>query len=114
MRFYVLGPLAVATSAGPVVIRAKRLRAVLAILLLHPSVIVSMERIIDGVWPRSRPRSAVENIRTYIWQLRSLLQQAGDEDRLESQAGGYRLRAEPEELDLLRFNTLAADGRKAL
>jgi DNA-binding SARP family transcriptional activator len=114
VKFYVLGPLRVATDAGPIIIRAKRLRAVLAILLLHPSVIVSMDRIIEGVWPGRRPRSAVENIRTYIWQLRSLLSGAGADGRLESHAGGYRLAAEPEELDLLRFTTLASDGRKAL
>lgn len=114
MQFYILGPLSVASGSGPVIIRAKRLRSVLAILLLHPSVIVSMDRIIDGVWPKQPPRSAIENIRTYVWQLRCLLDEAGGEERLESHPGGYRLHAGLEELDLLRFTTLAADGRLAL
>lgn len=114
MEFGILGPLSVASGSGPVVIGAKRLRSVLAILLLHPSVTVSMDRLIDGVWPERPPRSAVENIRTYVWQLRCLLDEAGDEGRLESRPGSYRLLAELEELDLLRFTTLVADGRRAL
>jgi len=115
MKYYVLGPLKVAaTNDDQIIIRAKRIRTVLAILLLHPSVIVSMDRMIDGVWPDEPPQSAVENIRTYIWHLRSLLHEAGSDGRLESHPGGYRLLSEPEELDMLRFNTLAAEGRRAL
>jgi len=114
MRFYVLGPLEVMTSAGPVPIRAKRLRALLAILLLNSAQVVSIDRIVDGIWPGQPPRSAVENIRTYISQLRALLHRASGTTRLESHPGGYRLLTDLEELDLLRFTTLAADGRQAL
>jgi DNA-binding SARP family transcriptional activator len=114
MRYCLLGPLEVTTSTGPVPIRAKRLRALLAILLLNTGQVVSIDRIVDGIWPEEPPRSVVENIRTYISQLRSLLYAASDRRRLESHPGGYRLLADPEELDLLRFNSLAADGRRAL
>jgi DNA-binding SARP family transcriptional activator len=114
MRFYVLGQLEVATSSGPVLIRAKRMRALLAILLLNTTQVVAVDRIIEGVWPGQPPRSALENVRTYISQLRQLLGQTADLRRLESHPGGYRLRTGPEELDMLRFETLAADGRQAL
>lgn len=114
MRFYILGPLEVVSSTGPVVIRAKRPRALLAILLLHTAQVVPIDRIIDGIWPDKPPQSAVENIRTYVHQLRALLRQTSGRGRLESYPGGYRLIADPDELDLLRFNRLAADGRRAL
>jgi len=115
MRFSLLGPLEVTTDAGPLPIRAKRLRALLAILLLHAGQVVPIERIVDGIWPEEPPRSVVENIRTYVSQLRSMLEgAAGRRRRLESHPGGYRLLADPEELDLLRFTSLAADGRRAL
>lgn len=114
MKFYILGPLKVASSGGIVAVKGKRLGAVLGILLLHPSAIVPMERIIEGVWSEAPPRSAVENIRTYVWQLRSLVHGTDGVERLESHPAGYRLRAEPEELDLLRFGTLAAGGSRAL
>jgi DNA-binding SARP family transcriptional activator len=114
VKFYVLGPLKIATGTGTVIIRGKRLRAVLGILLLHPSAIVPMERLIEGVWSAEPPRSAVENIRTYVWQLRSLLHNGDGVERLESHPAGYRLQAEPEELDLLRFGALAAQGGRVL
>jgi DNA-binding SARP family transcriptional activator/acyl carrier protein/DNA polymerase III delta prime subunit len=114
MRFYVLGQLEIVTSRGPVAIRAKRLRALLAILLLNTGQVVPVDRIIEGIWPDQPPRSALENVRTYVSQLRHLLCLADDQDRLQSHPGGYRLVADPEELDLLRFTTLAVDGRQAL
>lgn len=114
MQFYVLGPLEVRPSSETVLIRSSRLRALLAILLLHPSQIVPMARIIDGIWLDKPPRSAVENIRTYIWQLRSLLNRADDRERVESHPSGYRLLTEVEELDLLRFRMFATDGTRAL
>jgi DNA-binding SARP family transcriptional activator len=129
MRFQVLGPLEVTTSAGPLVISAKRPRALLAILLLHANEVVSIDRIIDGLWPGEPPRSALENVRTYVSQLRWLLgradnvstdnggaasERAGSKARLESHPAGYRLLTAPEELDLLRFGTLAASGSRAL
>ena len=114
MKFYLLGPLEIVTSNGPLPIRAKRLRALLAIFLLHSGQVVSIDRIVDGIWPDEPPRSVVENIRTYVSQLRSLLHHASDRTRLESHPGGYRLLTSPEELDLLRFTSLAAHGREAL
>lgn len=114
MKFYVLGPLDVVASTGPVAIRAKRLRSLLAILLLHADQVVPLGRIIDGMWHTKPPHSAVENIRTYIYQLRSVFHRAGSPGRLESHPGGYRLLVDPEELDLLRFTRLADDGRRAV
>jgi DNA-binding SARP family transcriptional activator len=113
MRFNVLGPLEVTTDDAPIPIRAKRPRALLAVLLLHTTRIVPVERIIDGIWPEKPPRSAVENVRTYVCQLRSLLRD-GDRPRLESHPGGYRLSADPDEVDLVQFTTLAGEGRQAL
>jgi DNA-binding SARP family transcriptional activator len=113
VRFQLLGPLEVGTAAGPVAIPAKRPRALLAILLLHAPEVVSLDRIIDGIWDGRPPRSALENVRTYVSQLRSLLSPA-ERSRLESHPAGYRLTVAPEELDLLRFGALAAEGEQAL
>jgi DNA-binding SARP family transcriptional activator len=114
VKFYVLGPLEVVSRGQPVSIPAKRVRSLLGILLLHASQVVSIERIVDGMWPDEPPHSAVENVRTYICQLRILLRQAHQQERLESHAGGYRLMAAPEDLDLLRFSRLSDWGRSTL
>ncbi|WP_167336165.1 AfsR/SARP family transcriptional regulator [Amycolatopsis alba] len=114
MRFGVLGTLQVETTAGLVAIRAMRVRALLAVLLLSAPQVVSMERIVGGIWPVRPPRSAVDNVRTYVFQLRSLFEQIDQRDRLLSYPGGYCLAVEPEEVDLLRFQSLADHGHRAV
>ncbi|MFD8968206.1 BTAD domain-containing putative transcriptional regulator [Streptomyces sp. NPDC059568] len=114
MHFNVLGPLEVIGSKGPVPVRGVRRQALLAAMLFHTGQVISVDRLVDAVWPGQAPRSAVENIRTYVSELRSQLRRAGDRPRLESHPGAYRLRADPEELDLLRFTALAAAGRRAM
>jgi len=113
MRFSVLGPLELATDAGPVHIRGKRVRALLAVLLMYPGQVVPIERIVDDVWLENPPRSAVENVRTYVYQLRTLLGTGPDRPVLESEPGGYRLVVEPDALDVTRFSRLAHEGRRA-
>lgn len=113
MKYYVLGPLELATSTGPVHIRGKRIRALLAVLLMYPGQIVPIERIVDDIWLENPPRSAVENVRTYIYQLRALLGHGPGRAVLESAPGGYRLVVEPEALDVTRFLRLADEGRRA-
>ena len=74
-----------------------------------------MENIIDGLWPQDPPRSAVENVRTYVSQLRDILHRPDDgSTRLESHHGGYRLTVAPDQVDLQRFAALANSGRQAL
>src|SRR5438067_1573892 len=114
MRYYVLGPLELVTGTGPSRIRGRRVRALLAILLMHPRQVVPIERIIDDMWVEAPPRSAVENIRTYVYQLRSLLGREHGHRTLESHPGGYRLVVDDDELDLTRFLRLAEEGRRAL
>ncbi|MGI8667310.1 MAG: BTAD domain-containing putative transcriptional regulator [Jatrophihabitans sp.] len=89
------------------------MRGLLAILLMHAGHVVPIDRIIDEMWPSEPPRSAVENIRTYVYQLRSLLGRAGEVEVLESHPGGYRLAIDPEDLDMTRFLRLADEGRHA-
>lgn len=114
MRFYILGQLEVMSGDKPITIRAKRLRGMLAILLLNTTHIVHIDRIIDGLWSGEPPRSALENVRTYISQLRQLLADYDAQERLESHPGGYRILVGPHELDLLQFAAAATNGRQAL
>lgn len=113
VHFHILGPLKVTAGGEPIAIRPERVRAVLAALLLHSPHVVPVDGIIDDVWT-APPHSAIENVRTYIWQLRSIFRQAGEDFRLERHSGGYRMLADHEELDLLRFTRFAADGRYAV
>ncbi|GAB7046417.1 AfsR/SARP family transcriptional regulator [Catenuloplanes indicus] len=114
MKFGVLGPLELIDPYGhPVQIRSKRARTLLGILLLNPGFVVPLESIVDGIWA-APPPSAVQNVRTYVHQLRTQLESLQQWNRLESAPGGYRLHARSEELDLLRFDELTGSGRRAI
>ncbi|TBL39267.1 AfsR/SARP family transcriptional regulator [Verrucosispora sp. NA02020] len=114
MQFNVLGPLTLATKAGPLPINGAKPRSLLSILLMNPGRTVATGRLIDGIWPTSPPASALHNVRTYVHRLRQLLQQVGDSaDRLVRDGTGYRLRVEEDELDLLRFQRFVGQGHRA-
>ncbi len=93
-------------------------RAVLAILLLHANEVVSSDRLIDELWGGSPPETAPTSLHGYISQLRKRLEPtraAGEESAvLRTRPPGYLLRVDPEQLDLQRFEQLAARARRDL
>ena len=59
-----------------------------------------------------RPTARSKTVQAVVSRLRRAL--GGEAARLVSGAAGYRLRVEPDELDLGRFERLCEDGRRAL
>ncbi|MGI5499845.1 BTAD domain-containing putative transcriptional regulator [Lentzea sp. CA-135723] len=110
MRFLVLGPLEARTGGEPQPLGGPRQRAVLAALLLRANQVVSVEYLADAAWdrPPARPEG---NLRTYVSGLRRHL--GAEADRLVTRPGGYLLRVEEAELDLLEFDRLAARAQGA-
>ncbi|AVT29443.1 hypothetical protein C6361_08000 [Plantactinospora sp. BC1] len=117
LRFQLLGPLRITAARRAVPVGPQKQRAMLAILLLSANERVSLDRLVGELWDQP-PRSAVANLRTYASGLRRLLSEleggAADDDRLVAGAAGYRLRVDPEELDLHRFQSAVELGRAAL
>src|SRR4051794_29631769 len=64
-----------------------------------------MDRIVEDLWEGEPPETAVKAAQIYVSQLRKLVG-----ERLESRAPGYRLRLEPRELDVDRFEELATQN----
>ncbi|GAA1642231.1 BTAD domain-containing putative transcriptional regulator [Catellatospora bangladeshensis] len=93
----------VAASVGGV-----KPRQLLATLALHHGRTVSVDHLIEVLWPQDPPRSALANVQTYVSALRTCLG-----DRLRRQPPGYRLELCPDELDLLRFEEHARGGDPA-
>jgi DNA-binding SARP family transcriptional activator len=96
----------------PLPVAGGRQRALLALLLLRDGEPVSRDRLIEDLWGERPPAAAVNSIHALISRLRRAL--GGEAARLVSGAAGYRLRVEPDELDLARFERLCEDGRRAL
>ena len=85
-------------------------RALLAVLLLHRGEPVSSDRLIDALWGERAPASAIKIVQGYVSNLRKVL---GD-GLLVAQGRGYRMRAERGQTDVDRFESLVAEGRRAL
>jgi predicted ATPase/DNA-binding SARP family transcriptional activator len=110
MRFGILGPLVAVNDEGrELALGGPRQRAVLAILLLHSGEALSSDRLIDELWGGRPPATAAKTLQVYVSNLRKVL---GD-GLLLTRPGGYVLETNRVEVDLARFRTLAADGRRA-
>jgi DNA-binding SARP family transcriptional activator len=107
--FRILGPVEVSTETGPLLLGGQKQRAVLALLLLEPGRIVSVDRMIDALWGEQPPRTANTSLQNFISQLRKTL----GPEVLETKAPGYRLRIRPGELDLDRFRVMVESARGA-
>ncbi|HET8953273.1 MAG TPA: BTAD domain-containing putative transcriptional regulator, partial [Solirubrobacteraceae bacterium] len=112
MDFRLLGPVEARADGRAMALRGTRQRALLAVLLLRCGAPVSRDRLLEDLWGERVPDGAVKALQVAASRLRRALLQDGK--RLVGTPGGYRLLVEPGELDLDRFETLAAEGRRAL
>jgi DNA-binding SARP family transcriptional activator len=110
VEFRVLGPLEVLEHGVSLALGGVKQRAVLAILLLHRGEVVSSERLIDELWGERPPATAAKTLQGYVSHLRKALG-AGV---LETHGHGYRLTVGPDQVDVDRFERLAAEGGVAL
>jgi predicted ATPase/DNA-binding SARP family transcriptional activator len=106
VRFGLLGPLAVWTDHGePVTVPGRKVRALLADLLVHGGRPVSVDELVEDVWGKAAPADPTAALHVRVSQLRRALESAepGGRDLVTSQAPGYALRAST---DVERFTTL--------
>ncbi|MFF0458868.1 AfsR/SARP family transcriptional regulator [Streptomyces mexicanus] len=97
---------------------APKARNTLALLLSRANQIVEIPALIDELWSDNPPRSAVTTTQTYIYQLRKMLcRTVGDEAAgrlLITQAPGYGLRVEDDDIDARVFERLTDRGKRLL
>jgi predicted ATPase/DNA-binding SARP family transcriptional activator len=104
-RFSILGPLEVEDVPG---LGGPKPRTLLARLLLEPNRVVGYEELTDAVWPESPPGTARHTLQVYVASLRRAL----GHERIRAERGGYAVSVEPDELDLVRFEELVAEGTR--
>ncbi|MEU9110541.1 BTAD domain-containing putative transcriptional regulator [Streptomyces sp. NPDC048483] len=111
VRYGILGITQAGRADGtPVPLGGTRLRALLAALALRPGRALSPDVLIADVWGMEPPADAPGALQALVGRLRRTLGRAA----IASADGGYRLCAEPDAVDLHRFERLTAEGGRAL
>ncbi|MFI6299623.1 BTAD domain-containing putative transcriptional regulator [Nonomuraea sp. NPDC050790] len=111
MRFEILGPAKVQAEDGrEVALGGPRVRALLVLLALQAGRIVPAEQLVDDLYGASPPEGVSNALQSQVSRLRRAL----GKDVVEFHPAGYRLAADPSQVDAHRFERLAADGRRAL
>lgn len=111
--FAVLGPLEVRDAAGtPVPLGGQKPRELLAALLLHRGQIVSVDRLVDLLWGEDATDGAATTLRTYVGQVRKILERAGGPGTVEHKGGGYTLQAAASTIDAEVFEELVREGQR--
>ncbi|MDT3442565.1 MULTISPECIES: AfsR/SARP family transcriptional regulator [unclassified Pseudofrankia] len=119
-----LGPLEVSLflssmdGEAALIITATKLQQVLAMLAANANSMVSIEQLIDELWPYGPPSTVKTIVQTYVYQLRKLfsnsLKPSQGAELLATRPGGYILEIPRENVDVFRFQDLVRRGRDAL
>ncbi len=104
-----LGPIEAERAGTPVTLGGPKPRTLLAVLALEPGRVVSVDRLVEALWPGEPPETAAHAVQVYVSQLRKALGPV-----IATRAPGYELEVAPERVDLHRFARLTQDGRAAL
>jgi predicted ATPase/DNA-binding SARP family transcriptional activator len=110
-----LGPLQVRDETGrPVHVGGRQLRVLLTLLALNAGRVVPAGSLAGELWPDDPPGNPGNALQTLVSRLRAELRQAGAGGVIESHPAGYRLAVPPDAVDVMTFEDLAAQGRRAL
>jgi DNA-binding SARP family transcriptional activator len=109
VEFRILGPLEVLAGDRAVAVPGAKPRAMLALLVLNANRSVTAEQLATALWGEEAPAGAVNTVQVNISRVRKAL---GDPAVLVTTPGGYELRADPEDVDALRFDRLVAQARE--
>ena len=116
MRYHLLGPLRAELSGRSIDLGPPKQRAVLAMLVLAGGAVVSVDRLIDGVWGDDPPANVTASLQAYISNLRKALRdEANVASPIVRRPPGYYLAiGEQDAVDLTDFETCCAQAREAV
>ncbi|MFV1971268.1 MAG: BTAD domain-containing putative transcriptional regulator, partial [Acidimicrobiia bacterium] len=109
MEFRILGPLEVVADSEPVRLGGRSEQVVLAALIVDADRVVSADRLLDILWGEEVPNTGLKTLRSHLSRIRSRLKPWGQP--IETVADGYVLRADTEEIDAHRFESLLVEAR---
>ncbi|MFJ2393692.1 MULTISPECIES: BTAD domain-containing putative transcriptional regulator [unclassified Streptomyces] len=92
-------------------------RGLLSLLLLHSNRVVPTSHLLNALWPSGTPATARKMLQNAVSDLRRIMneeQAQADAPILLTHPPGYLLRVSAKDVDLSRFQQLAAAGRASL
>ena len=121
LRFELLGPLVIRHGDADVAPSAPKLRLILSTLLFNANKPVGASVLARELWSDGAPRTAHSTLQTYMFKLRRLFRgvlglsvEHVTNDVLQTCAGGYTLRVDPQQLDITEFDQLVTAGSAAM
>ena len=108
MEFRILGPLEVLDGDRQVRVGGIRECALLAMLLIHAGEVVSVDRLIDGLWGSELPANPANALQVVVSRVRRALEPSP----LVTRKPGYLLEIGPDELDAHRFGCLVTEAKQ--
>lgn len=116
--FRLLGPVSVHSDEGALRLGGPRQVAVLARLMLGPRQVVTMDQLVESVWDGNTPARPEVAIRSYVSNLRRILEPdrstRTDESVLEGTPPGYRLNVDDHNFDWIRFESTIRGSKRLL
>ncbi|MFE3645474.1 BTAD domain-containing putative transcriptional regulator [Streptomyces sp. NPDC059169] len=114
MRFQLLGPLSITDGRDVVVLPPAKPTSLLAALLVRPGEVVPAHRLREAVWGEEQPATAKAALQSCVLRLRRLFAKYDiEEQAVVAVAGGYRVPADGDTLDLLHFRRLVSEASSA-
>src|ERR1035437_9375707 len=108
MQVRLFGELEAVAEGVPVPVRGAKQRALLALLALQRGRPVSADRLIDVLWGDGQAANPANALQAQIGQLRRTFGAAA----IVPSEAGYALAVGPDEVDVVRFGQLVAEGRR--
>ncbi|MEU4788690.1 BTAD domain-containing putative transcriptional regulator [Micromonospora tulbaghiae] len=112
MDVRLLGVPEVWQGSVPLPLGTPKQQTALAVLVLHGGQLVTVDTLVDELWPDDPPRSALANVRTYVGNLRRTFDRHHGPN-LARLSGGYRLDVDDERVDVRRFEHLTRGAASA-
>ncbi|MEV4821573.1 BTAD domain-containing putative transcriptional regulator [Micromonospora sp. NPDC049274] len=115
MEIRVLGGLSVQLPKRTLHLGTPKQQAIFAMLAVQPGQLVTLDELVDELWPESPPRSAVANVRTYAANLRRGFETLPcGQGSIARQGNGYRLLLRPDLIDVFLFEMERCAARDAV